>query len=193
MKRIEFDCTLDVAEEMIDLYNTIDDSPVISAYGGYDFIKTLLEDMIILGVPISFMIELDQPYVSGYDREFCLSLDEEGVSVEKCYLISEDKEGYLYSEPDVALVHEECCASILNHIGSKAKIEVGMIDDEIDDDRCDLASDDVVHTVLSESEDGHTNGFTQSWSDGNSYYSRSFYSSNEELVKQFLKEWNESF
>ena len=137
MKRIDFDCTFDLAEEIISLLDKInEDYPVVSVYGGYDVIKYLLEDLIMSGVAISESIELESYVIDHYDKEFVLYITEDGASVCKCWKY----DGYLNGSGDISFVHEDCSSKLLKHIDSKMTYEFGIIDydgdEECDCDEC---------------------------------------------------------
>lgn len=134
MKRIDFDCTFDLAEEIISLLDKInEDYPVVSVYGGYDVIKYLLEDLIMSGVAISESIELESYVIDHYDKEFVLYLTEDGVSVCKCWKYN----GYLNGSGDISFVHEDCNSKLLSHIDSQTICEFGICSDGEEDCDCE--------------------------------------------------------
>lgn len=134
MKRLEFDCVFDFAEDIISLLGEIDEKyPVISVYGKYDVIKVLLEDLIMSGVEIKESIELESYQIDYYDKEFVLYLTEDGVSVCKCWKY----DGYLGSGGDLSFVHEDCSSKLLKHIVSKTIYEFGVGSDEDTNENCD--------------------------------------------------------
>lgn len=70
---------------------------------------------------------------------------------------------------------------------------VTEFEDECDGDceHCSLhADEDGYVTELSRTDDGELHGFTRSRSEGDSYYSESFYSTNPELVRMQLSKYN---
>ena len=68
MKRLEFDCDFDLVEKIETLIAN-DSNPLISVYGKFDIIKTLLKDFIQYGFDIRNEIELEDYNVSYYDKE----------------------------------------------------------------------------------------------------------------------------
>lgn len=210
MKRLEFN-TLPVSElldAMVDTFDTLnsyddenDEYPVISAYGKYDVIKALLEEFLADGFEINGSICLEDPDVTGYDKEFILYLTEDGVSV--CKMFEDGK--YLNDYPDVAFVHEDCNSKMLKNIESRMIFEFAFDDsdddwdDECDDDEsycddCDCYEcDNRIHSKdikcnesvpekyvdYSKDENGDLHGFTVSKGDENSYMTYSLYTSDK--------------
>lgn len=139
MNRINYDCTFDMADTILPLLEEINDTyPVISVYGKYDVIKTLLEDLIMSGVSIVGSIELECYEVDYYDKEFVLYLTQDGVSTCKCWKY----DGYLCGSGNITFIHEDCNSKILKYIDSDVIYEFsvdGNYDDEShEDDDCDI-------------------------------------------------------
>lgn len=138
LKRLEFEDVSHLAETMIAMLGDVDDDyPVITAYGNYDVIKELLEELIADGFGIVGSICLEDIDSSGYDKEFVLYLTEDGVSTYKIF----NGERYLNETSDIAFVHEECNSKILDYIESKFVYEFGYEEDE--DDEYDCANCDL--------------------------------------------------
>lgn len=120
MKKFIFDCVYDLADCMQTTLDKIDeDYPVISVYGHYKVIKTLLEDLIMNGVAIANEIELEDYDISHYDREFVLYLTTSGVNVEKTYRDN----NYYHGNACVSFIHEDCCSKLLDYIDSELVYE----------------------------------------------------------------------
>lgn len=131
LKRLEFDCVFDFAEDIISLLGEIDEKyPVISVYGKYDVIKVLLEDLIMSGVEIANEIELHEYAVAHYDKEFILYLSRDGLNVEKAFR----DYSYLYGVDNISFIHEDCSSKLLPYIQSKTIYEFGIVD--VDDEEC---------------------------------------------------------
>ena len=114
LDRLEFEDSYELSEYVIKLLRICEnktDYPVISIYGKYNVIKNILENILHNRIPIVSEITLEDDYVNGYNKEFVLHLTDEGVSVEK---VCSDK--YLYTGCDVALVHGECSARLVDYI-----------------------------------------------------------------------------
>lgn len=133
MKRLDFEDVSHLAETMISMLGDVnDDYPVITAYGNYDVIRKLLEELISDGFGIIGSIYLEDIDSSGYDKEFALYLTEDGVATYKMF----DEDRYFNEFPDIAFVHEECNSKILDYIESKFVYEFGYEEDEDDEYDC---------------------------------------------------------
>lgn len=134
MKRLDFEDVSHLAETMISMLGDVnDDYPVITAYGNYDVIRKLLEELISDGFGIIGSIYLEDIDSSGYDKEFALYLTGDGVATYKMF----DGDRYFNEFPDIAFVHEECNSKILDYIESKFVYEFGYEEDEDDEYDCD--------------------------------------------------------
>lgn len=210
MKRLEFNTMpvselLEVMVSTFDIFDSYDDEnddyPVITAYGKYEVIKSLLEEFLADGFEINGSICLEDPDATGYDKEFALCLTEDGISV--CKMFEDDK--YYNEYPDVAFVHEDCNSKMLKNIESKLIFEFvfdgehGDDEDEFDnDDLCcddcdcyeydnrirskDIKCNETVADKLveySKDDNGDLHGFSVSKGDGDSYMSYSLYTSDK--------------
>ena len=95
----------------------------VGVYGKYDFIKHVLENLIINGCSIANEIELCDYDVDHYNKEFVLYLSNDGINVEKIWRNGR----YLFSGSDVALIHDECNSKLLKYIDSNNVFEVAII------------------------------------------------------------------
>ncbi len=126
MERLEFGYDYGLVNEIETLLEGNDDYTLISVYGKYDIIKTLLEDLIAEDFCIANEIELEDYAISNYDKEFVLYVKEDGVNVEKAYHYDE----YLYSGGNISFVHEDCSSALLKYIESDKVYEFGYNDEE---------------------------------------------------------------
>ena len=198
MNRMMFDDISDLSDSMIDMYvNDESDFPIISTFAKYEIVKELLTDLVIKGLPLSAVIDLEDPEIGGYFDEYCLTIDNEGIWVEKCL---EDGK-YLWSEHSVAFVHNDCNSLILKSFESDVTFDFDFgfdLESENNEEcgccECDCcceecASDNEEYELIYYDDECNPCGFTQSWSDDNGYYSRSFYSTDKSIVQQMLQEW----
>ena len=203
MNRVMFDNISDLSNAMIEMYtNDESDFPIISAFAKYEIVKELLTDLVVKGLPLSMVVDLEDPEIGGYFDEYCLTIDNDGIWVEKCL---EDGR-YLWSEHTVAFVHDDCNSLILKHFESDLAFDFCLFEDEEHEEyydccECDCCCGECEHCeeleegadeeyeLVFSSDDGEPYGFTQSWSDNGSYYSRSFYSTDKAIVQQMLQEW----
>lgn len=187
MEKVCFNCHFDLADTMIAMLgNGIDDDyPVISAYGKYEVIRELLEDIIASGVHIYKSIELEDFKISNYDKEFSLDLYKDGVCVCKMW----DENHYLIEKPDIAFVHEDCNSKMLEYIKSPLKYEYAICNEENCDD-CDCNENEFwncLHCgVLEETDsycdddfDDRMHEFTINKMDGDKYKSVSVYTTDK--------------
>lgn len=196
MERLEFDGSFDLAEEVSSVFSDIDsDYAVISVYGKYDVIKTLLEDLIMIGYSIANEIELEDCEVSNYDKEFVLYVTEDGINVEKAYRNNR----YLYGGADISFVHDSCSSNLLKYIQSNKIYEFGYTEecDNEDEKDCDLECQDDTNTsettYISRKKDGTPTGFQKTWfteENGRSCYSSfSHYSSDVDMLRDIAEDF----
>lgn len=135
MERLEFDCNYDLVDKIGAILEEIDnDYPVVSVYGKYDVIKTLLEDLIVEGFSISSEIQLEDYEISHYDKEFVLYVKPSEVSVEKVFA----GDTYYYGSGNVSFVHEDCSSTLLKYIESDKVYEFGYSENcANDNESCD--------------------------------------------------------
>lgn len=198
MNRMMFEDIYDLSDAMIDMYiKDKSDFPIISTFAKYEIVKELLTNLVIKGLTLSAVIDLEDPEIGGYFDEYCLTIDNEGIWVEKCL---EDGK-YLWSEHSVAFVHNDCNSLILKSFESDVAFDFDFgFDLESEDDEecgcceCDCCceecmSDTEEYELFYSDDECNPCGFTQSWSDDSGYYSRSFYSTDKSIVQQVLQEW----
>lgn len=181
----DFTCTVSDTYDRIksdDKYNSID--VVVK----YEDAKEIIRKLIEIGYGIAFIDKFANPEWDGYDDAFVISLLDDEIW---CEPVRRDK-GYIFIEADVVYIFGDCNSKIIPKIESDEVYEVGIGEDYDDCDgdceNCDCHNDTYLHT--SEDEDGNTHGFTASRSDGDSYMSYSFYSSDElshEDIQKMLK------
>lgn len=126
-----------LAQEMNDICEK--SKQFVSFYGFYDRAARVAQSLIWLGNPINFM-EIGPEYYDGYDKEFIVTVDEDGVSVEKAFY----EDNYLLSAPDIAYIDNECSSKILRSIESDECIEIEFSDD-VDEDTDEKDNNDLVN------------------------------------------------
>ena len=180
------DCTCTVS----DVYNKVrsdDEYNSIDVVAKYEDAKEIIRELIGMGYGIAFINELADPEWDGYDDAFVISLLDDEIWCEPV----KRKDGYIFVEADVVYVFDDCNSKIIPKIESDEvyEVEVGNYDDcDGDCENCPSHDETYLHT--SENEDGNTHGFTASRSDGDSYMSYSYYSSNKlshEDIQKMLK------
>ena len=109
---IKYDDPFEIVEAVDKVMKTIeDDYPVVNIYAKYDAIKEIFKAFICLDYDIDGLVELFSYDIDGYDKEYVLGVTEDGVTLEKIY--DTEDERYLYSECNIAFVHEECSSKLL--------------------------------------------------------------------------------
>lgn len=164
-----------------DKYNSID------VVAKYEDAKEIIRELIGIGYGIAFIDKFGNPEWDGYDDAFVISLLDDEIW---CEPVKRDN-GYIFIEADVVYIFDDCNSKIIPKIEADEvyEVEVGNYDDcDGDCENCPSHDETYLHT--SENEDGNTHGFTASRSDGDSYMSYSYYSSNKlshEDIQKMLK------
>ena len=181
----DFACTVSDAYDRVksdDEYNSVD------VVAKYEDAKEIIRELIGIGYGIAFINELADPEWDGYDDAFVVSLLDDEIWCEPVKL----KDDYIFVEANVVYIFDDCNSKIIPKIESDDvyEVEIGNEYDNCDSDckNCPAHDDTYLHT--SEDEDGNTHGFTASKSDGDSYISYSYYSSDElshEDIQKMLK------
>lgn len=191
IKTLHFEDYEDFACAVSDTYDRIksdDKYNSIDAVAKYEDAKEIIRELIGIGYGITFIDKFGNPEWDGYDDAFVISLLDDEIW---CEPVKRD-DGYIFIEADVVYIFDDCNSKIIPKIEADEVYEVG-IGNEYDDcdgdcENCPAHDETYLHT--SEDEDGNTHGFTASRSDGDSYMSYSYYSSNElshEDIQKMLK------
>lgn len=192
IKTLHFEDYEDFACAVSDAYDKVksdDEYNSVDVVAKYEDAKEIIRELIGIGYGIAFIDKFGNPEWDSYDDAFVISLLDDEIW---CEPVMRDV-GYIFVEADVVYIFDDCNSKIVPKIESDEVYEVGIGDfdyDECDGDckNCDCHDETYLHT--SEDEDGNTHGFTASKSDGNSYMSYSYYSSDElshEDIQKMLK------
>lgn len=191
IKTLHFENYEDFACAVSDTYDRIksdDKYNSIDVVAKYEDAKEIIRELIGIGYGIAFIDKFGNPEWDGYDDAFVISLLDDEIW---CEPVRRDKR-YIFIEADVVYIFGDCNSKIIPKIESDEVYEVGIGEDYDDCDgdceNCNCHNETYLHT--SEDEDGNTHGFTASRSDGDSYMSYSFYSSDElshEDIQKMLK------
>lgn len=192
IKTLHFEDYEDFACAVSDAYDKVksdDEYNSVDVVAKYEDTKEIIRELIGIGYGIAFIDKFGNPEWDSYDDAFVISLLDDEIW---CEPVMRDV-GYIFVEADVVYIFDDCNSKIVPKIESDEVYEVGIGDfdyDECDGDckNCDCHDKTYLHT--SEDEDGNTHGFTASKSDGNSYMSYSYYSSDElshEDIQKMLK------
>jgi hypothetical protein len=191
IKTLHFEYYEDFACVMSDIYDRVksdDEYNSVDVVAKYEDAKEIIRELIEMGYGIAFIDGFGNPEWDGYDDAFVISLLDDEIWCEPV----KRKDGYIFVEADVVYIFDNCNSKIIPKIEADEVYEV-KISNEYDDcdgdcKNCDCHDQSCLHT--SEDEDENTHGFTASKSDGNSYMSYSYYSSDElshEDIQKMLK------
>lgn len=130
MRKLRFNDSWALAEEIDKVFHLGDEQPIIVAVGRYEFARTLLQNLIVMGYEISLIVELEDVECCGYDDEYYVTVDSYGVSVEKAY--DAKGERYLFTEGTHAYIHEDCNSAILKKVETTDtyEVEIDALKDE---------------------------------------------------------------
>lgn len=181
---------MDMVLAVSDMYEEVtnkDELNSVCVIAKYEEAREILSTLISsMGYGIA-CIDISDVLANNYADEYVISLFENKVWCEPA------KRGnvYLTLECDYVYLLDDCNSKIIPKIESDEvyEVEIGNYDDcNGDCENCSAHDETYLHT--SEDEDGNTHGFTASKSDGDSYMSYSYYSSDElshEDIQKMLK------
>lgn len=190
IKTLHFENYEDFACAVSDTYDRVksdDEYNSVDIVAKYEDVKEIIRELVGIGYGIAFIDKFGNPEWDGYDDSFIISLLDDEIW---CEPVKRD-DGYIFIEADVVYIFDDCNSKIIPKIESDEVYEVGIGNyDDCDGDceNCNCYDETYLHT--SEDEDGNTHGFTASRSDGDSYMSYSYYSSDElshEDIQKMLK------
>ena len=190
IKTLHFEDYEDFACAVSDVYDRVksdDEYNSVDVVAKYEDAKEIIRELVGIGYDIAFIDKFGNPEWDGYDDSFVISLLDDEIW---CEPVKRDDK-YIFIEADVVYIFDDCNSKIIPKIESDEVYEVGIGNyDDCDGDceNCNCYDETYLHT--SEDEDGNTHGFTASRSDGDSYMSYSYYSSDElshEDIQKMLK------
>ena len=197
MERIIIEDIFDVAEMMYEF--AMDDGLHSTFVGNYEDVVLLVKELALFEETVFDRIDVEPVELQGYDREYYVDVDADmHVWVEKAY--SYDHDIYMMNETEVLLVADNCNSKILERVDYDTAFEVGYEDEEPecngDCENCHVGEPDrhEVITRVATDDNGKLRGFEKSWEtkeDGMTYHSTySFFSSDEKMLKDMLKNFN---
>lgn len=191
IKTLHFENYEDFACAVSDTYDRVksdDEYNSVDIVAKYEDVKEIIRELVGIGYGIAFIDKFGNPEWDGYDDSFIISLLDDEIW---CEPVKRD-DGYIFIEADVVYIFDDCNSKIIPKIESDEiyEVEIGNEYDDCNGDceNCNCHNETYLHT--SEDEDGNTHGFTASRSDGDSYMSYSYYSSDElshEDIQKMLK------
>ena len=191
IKTLHFEDYEDFACAVADTYDRVksdDKYNSVDVVAKYEDTKEIIRELVGMGYGIAFINELADPEYDGYDDAFIISLLDDEIWCDPV----KRKNGYIFVEADVVYIFDDCNSKIVPKIESDEiyEVEVGNEYDDCDGDCENCPAHDETYLHTSEDEDGNAHGFTASRSDGDSYISYSYYSSDElshEDIQKMLK------
>lgn len=190
-KTLHFENYEDFACAVSDTYDRVksdDEYNSVDIVAKYEDVKEIIRELVGIGYGIAFIDKFGNPEWDGYDDSFIISLLDDEIW---CEPVKRD-DGYIFIEADVVYIFDDCNSKIIPKIESDEiyEVEIGNEYDDCNGDceNCNCHNETYLHT--SEDEDENTHGFTASRSDGDSYMSYSYYSSDElshEDIQKMLK------
>lgn len=191
IKTLHFEDYEDFACAVADTYDRVksdDKYNSVDVVAKYEDTKEIIRELVEMGYGIAFINELADPEYDGYDDAFIISLLDDEIWCEPV----KRKNGYIFVEADVVYIFDDCNSKIVPKIESDEiyEVEIGNEYDDCDGDCENCPAHDETYLHTSEDEDGNAHGFTASRSDGDSYISYSYYSSDElshEDIQKMLK------
>ena len=153
-----------------------DDLDSVAVIAKYEEAREIICELICLGYGIASIYDFSDSEWNSYDDEYMITLLENNIWCEP--VLKDD--GYICIEDNVVYLMNNCNSKIISHIDTHDVYEVAIADEcdyECGSCACNKPSGNCVN--VSEDENGNTHGFTASKSDGDSYVSYSYYTSDD--------------
>lgn len=193
----------DLVEVAIAMYYSITDDKLneVMFVGCYEDAVSVIKNLLIFDEVTPYHISIKSEDWDGYDKEYYITLDDKlNIWCEQAY--SFEINNYFYDGTERLFIADDCDSAILKKVEcDKDNVyEVSYdLDDECDGncERCHCSEEKDSHEVVTRvatDENGKLRGFEKSWEtleDGLHYHSTySFYSSNEDMLKNMLENFN---
>lgn len=143
MGSIHFNDIEECACNILEMYEKLkkqDEFSNVNIIAKYNEAKSFIKEFISFGFDIASISELSDADVNGYDDEYIIALDSDGIWC----VPAKNNDRYLYIEADIVYVLDNCCSRIIPNIKSKISYEVEISDnyDEECSCECDGNCDD---------------------------------------------------
>lgn len=187
MKNLKYDSLVDFSEAIINVYAMLDDFDDVSVIAKYEETRKLLS---ILAIDFDIVsVEIDYPEGNGYDDEYVLSINDDGLWVEPF-----KREGkYITDDSVVTFVLDNCSSACLPHCEAYLLFEVAIeeMNEECEDSDCENCPygecECHIESCDEEFEDEDIHGFTASCNSENGYRYVSFHTTEnldrEEMIE----------
>lgn len=192
MERIRFSTYQDACKNIITKYKYCKNIAIIAKY---DEAQHVMQELIKRGCKLYNIWNFECPEVDKYTDEYVISLSD--IDIEFgiwCEPLKRDS-GYIYIEPNIAFIFDNCNSKVLDNCESDVKYEVSVAEGNSDDyeDDCfnsTVNEDDLfllnreneMYSIINEYSDGFS--ITKTGKTGTNSFS--FFSSNRDLVDQIL-------
>ena len=178
-----------VCDQYIFFERTSEDFIGVSVVAHYEVMIDFLNELVKNTDFSLININLEDPEMDGYDREWILTIDPDGyIWCEKVY--RSDHGGYLFCDEDIVFVHEDVDGNFIKKNADENIILFSIDDEENEDDECDdLNCEGCSNSIYVAKDDAGTPiGFTKSKvfsRDGYiEQYSFSHYSDNLDFLRK---------
>ena len=196
MKRFKIDGLYEVADAM---YSDIVDNGFdeVGFVGYYDDVSIVLKNLLTFDETAPCFINMVDPEYDDYEKEYSIILDSDmNIWCEKAYM--DDR--YLMVTTDRLYIADDCDPALLERVENDKceiyEVTYGLNNNEPEKSRMESGSHEVL-TRVTTNESGKLRGFEKSWEtheDGFNYKtSYSFFSSNEDMLKDMLKNFDIKF
>ena len=197
MKRFKIDGLYEVAEAM---YSDIVDNGLeeVEFIGCYYDISIVLKNLLMFDETFPYFINIVDPKYDDYEKEYSIILDSDmNIWCEKAYMDNE----YLYVVSEKVYVADDCNQELLESIETCEdrvyEVTYGLEPEKESEKVCLGKDSHGVLTRVATDKDGKLRGFEKSWDtfeDGLNYHSTySFFSSNEDMLKDMLNNFDIKF
>lgn len=187
MKTVEFQTYEDLAFEVVEKMQCVEDGIDIIAL--YDDARAIIRELILTGACTVGSMELYDPEWCGYNKEFYITVskvidDEWTIWCEPA--MRENETEYIYGEADICYLLDNCSSRIIHRIKSSVLYETSIVDEDAKEGICMCPECQKERMMQSDIEDD-MDGITYTSTDENGYYSISFYSNNQDRMKDMFE------
>lgn len=182
-----FESFEDLAFEVVEKMQCVEDGIDIIAL--YDDAREIIRELILTGACTVGSMELHDPEWSGYDKEFYITVskvidDEWTIWCEPA--MRENETEYIYGEADICYLLDNCSSRIIPRIKNSVLYETSIVDEDGVERICMYPECQKERMMQSGIEDD-MDGITYTSTDENGYYSISFYSNNQDCMKDMFE------
>lgn len=138
MDRVDYCCYSEFIEDVLYSVDHVnfEECESVSIIAKYDEAVTIVEYLLCNDIVLHAITMLEPEYFGGYNKEFIITVDEDGLCVEPMWrdAYGARPAGYLYDESTVCYVFGNCHRQVLDNIDTRVAIEVNI---GFDEDECD--------------------------------------------------------